>query len=44
MKPIFIVKNIINSNSEDELELMKIFNAKLLKIILYLERKTIEGV
>ncbi len=44
MKPIFIVKNVINSNSTDEFELMKIFNTKLLKIILYLEKKTIEGV
>lgn len=44
MKTIYKVTNVINSNNVNEMELMRIFNAKLFKIILYLEKKPIEGV
>lgn len=44
MKPVFIVNNIINSNSKDENELISIFNEKWLKIILYLEYESIKDI
>ncbi|MDD2392269.1 MAG: hypothetical protein PHU94_04995 [Bacilli bacterium] len=44
MKPVFIVNNIINSNSKDENELIRIFNEKWLKIILYLEYESIKDI
>lgn len=44
MKPVFIVNNIINSNSKNENELIRIFNEKWLKIILYLEYESIKDI